>query len=596
MLAAPAAAVAIAASWRIDYSGNNSGREAIYSVEVGRRAPLAVLSPDRPDVDYSSPVPSPDGRYLAFGDGTRELIARGDGSGARVLIPGSPGLPGQSPPTPVWSPDSTRLAWLGFGPHGEELHVARADRVGDRVVWRGPAAGYAVRWSRDGSRVRVASASIAGASPDGLWTVQYLGSGVPYGFAVARRGATQWAVTATGSGWTWSPDSRFLAYVSARGIAVLDMRGLRTRILTPDVGSQLTWSPDGTLLAYVDCCANSSLVGVGDIRTVTRSGTVRVVVPAATAGVVNGLAWAPSDGSATYRPAPTDLPGVYTTAPVARLAADGASVAYAACTVLAVWTPSNGRVVTGPNVACDAYASSRLYTLALAGDHVAYGVECCNNSRSWTLSVDVFGQAPQLLVSGGGEVCCTSYPVLAGRGSLVAYADRSGFPDYLWTVRTPGGQPLISFVQNRFVQVALDVDGDRVLVAHDGAVDVLLSENGGTVFHLDVPVGAAPDAQLDGAYVDVRDGTNVDVYAVNGGALLHTWPLPDRAKLLDAAHGLLAFTAAGEISVLRVTDGLRARVAPGTLAAFMDDGLATANGARVQVIPYSALPTFPSAW
>jgi hypothetical protein len=103
-------------------------------------------------------------------------------------------------------------------------------------------------------------------------------------------------------------------------------------------------------------------------------------------------------------------------------------------------------------------------------------------------------------------------------------------------VRVPGGQPLISFVQNRFVPVALDVDGDRVLVARDGAVDVVLSENGGTVFHLDVPADPSlqpdqhkpPEAQLDGPSVAVRDGDNVDVYAVNGGALLHTWPLPDQ--------------------------------------------------------------------
>jgi hypothetical protein len=461
-------------------------------------------------------------------------------------------------------------------------------------VWRGLARASHVVWSRDSRHVSVESTPPSEHdSPDGRWTVQYLSGS----YAVVPRGGTRPVATVAGRWWTWSPDSRFLAYTAAAGITVLDMHTRQMRRLTRDIGSQLTWSPDGALLAYVDCCTDGDSVGIADIRTVTRSGTVRVIVPAARAGVVTTVVWAHSDNSAAYRPAPDDLPGVYTTAPVEQLAADGAGIGFAACGVVSLWTPADGSVVRGPTVtACLPYYSpGHVYTLALAGHEVAYGVICCNNVKSWTLSVDVFGQSPQQLLAGGGDACCTSYPVLAGHGSLVAYADRSGFPDYLWTVRTPGGQPLMTFEQNRFVQVALDVDGDRILVARDGAVDVVLSENGGTVFQLDVPVATTypfvpPDAQLDGPFVAVRDGDTVDVYAVNGGALLHTWPLPDGSRLEDAARGLLAVRADGEIFVLRLTDGLRARVGPGTLAAFMDDGLAIANGARVRLVPYGLLP------
>jgi WD40-like Beta Propeller Repeat len=577
MFAAPAAAVAIAAvRWRIDFAGNIIGREAIYSAAVGSPAPLAVVSPDQPAVDYWTPVPSPDGRYLAFNAGKKELLARADGSAVRVLSDSFVALP-------VWSPDSTRIAWLSFGGDGVELHVARADSLGARVVSR-RSAGSRVVWSPDGRHVRIGAASPAGVdSPDGRWAVRPSSNG----FAVVRRGSTHPVVTRAGHWWTWSPDSLLLAYATAGGIAVLEMRTLRTRLLTGDAGSQLTWSPDGTLLAYVDCCVTAT-AGVGDVRTVTRTGTVRVVVPGSTAGVVAQLAWARSDPSASYRPAPAEL---HTTAPVDQLAADGTGVAYAACGAVYLWTPADGSVTGPTRTNCEPHDSLSVYTLALAGRQVAYGLMCCNNIKSWTLSVVVFGQAPQLLVSGGGDLCCTSYAVLAGHGSLIAYAaDRTGFPDYLWTVRTPGGPPLISFVQDRYVAVALDVDGDRILVAHDGAVDVVLSENGGTVFHLDVPIGATPDAQLDGADVAVRDGASVDVYAVNGGALLHTWPLPPGSKLQDAARGLLAFTAGDEIFVLRLADGLQNRVAPGTLAAFMDGGLAAANGAGVRLVPDSVLP------
>src|SRR5690242_18665594 len=103
MLAAPAAAVAIAAArWRIDFAGNISGREAIYSAAVGGSEPLAIVSPDQPAVEDWAPVPSPNGRYVAFSAGTKELLARADGSAVRVLS-------GSFVAQPVWSPDSTRI-------------------------------------------------------------------------------------------------------------------------------------------------------------------------------------------------------------------------------------------------------------------------------------------------------------------------------------------------------------------------------------------------------------------------------------------------------------------------------------------------------
>jgi hypothetical protein len=573
MLAAPAAALAIsAARWRLDYVGNVSGRQAIYSADASGVGPLAVLSPDQPTMDFSSPVPSPDGRYLAFSDGRQELIARSDGSSARVLTTGSS-------VTPVWSPDSTQIAWIAYDrAEGAALHVARADSLGDRVVLafrvdNRDFAGAQVVWSGDSRHVRVRT----GPPPES----EYVG---------------HWQAR--------SPDGRLLAYITPAGIAILDAHTRRTRLLTHDLGSQLTWSPDGTMLAYVDCCTNPNSVGVGDIRTVTRTGTVRVVVRASSAGVVTALGWARSDPSASYRPYP---PVVYTTAPVAQLAADGDRVAYAACGALNLWTPAGGSVAVGPPLGggCGPGAYRDVYTLALAGDRLAYGTIAGGLTKSWAVSTDVFGQSPQLLTSANGEFCVSGIPVVAGHGSLVVYADRTGYSTYssstyTWTVRASGGQPLISFEQNPFVPVALDVDGDRVLVAIDGTVDVVLSESGGTIFHLDVAVDPSlppfqhkpPDAQLDGAFVAVRDGDNVHVYDVNSGSPLHTWPLPSGSTLQDSAHGLLAVRADGEVYVVRLTDGLRARVAAGTLAAFMDDGLAIANGASVSVVPYDLLPSF----
>src|SRR4051794_34539057 len=207
MLAAPAAALAISTGrWRIDYVGNVSGRGAIYSADASGRSRLAALW-DGPMSDYYSgrPLPSPDGRRIAFSDGQEELIARGDGSDTVVLTRSFVWAA-------AWSPDSTRIAWFastGVGGAGE-LHVTRADGSGDHVV-RSSIAGVSRRvvWSRDGRSVRVPFATTGGVvSPDGRWIASTAGDA----FVVTRTGMSQPVAQAAGSSLTWSPDSGRLAY------------------------------------------------------------------------------------------------------------------------------------------------------------------------------------------------------------------------------------------------------------------------------------------------------------------------------------------------------------------------------------------------
>lgn len=52
----------------------------------------------------------------------------------------------------------------------------------------------------------------------------------------------------------------------------------------------------------------------------------------------------------------------------------------------------------------------------------------------------------------------------------------------------------------------------------------------------------------------------------------------------------MTYVLAGEIRLLRLSDGAAATVAPGSLARFFDGGLAYAEGARVRVIPFDRLP------
>jgi hypothetical protein len=103
-------------------------------------------------------------------------------------------------------------------------------------------------------------------------------------------------------------------------------------------------------------------------------------------------------------------------------------------------------------------------------------------------------------------------------------------------------------------------------------------------------------------------------YDVRTGALLHRWPLPqvwtgpdcgfhcgpnpncwygcDPGTLVleDAARGLVAYVLEKQVHVLRLADGAVTVVAKGTVARFMDDGLVYADGSRLHLVPFGALP------
>jgi hypothetical protein len=95
--------------------------------------------------------------------------------------------------------------------------------------------------------------------------------------------------------------------------------------------------------------------------------------------------------------------------------------------------------------------------------------------------------------------------------------------------------------------------------------------------------------RLTDDHLVVRSGDVLYDYDLSG-VLGHTWQLAAGARLLDADHGLVAYGAAGEVHVLRLSDGADDVVAVGALAHFMDGGLAVADGAHVDVVPNARLP------
>jgi hypothetical protein len=584
MIAAATAAVAMT-GWRIDFVGNFSGRQAIYSVPATGGGRVAAVTNDE-RTDFRAPLPSPDGRSILYRDAAGDIwAARANGGDAHQIWRAAGGI---SVGAASWSPDSKHVAYIVTSlSQPSVLHVVRADGTGDRAVRTFLTTGggpYAPRWTRRGATVAV---------DGGVYQVMFSGPGLE----IVRR-ATGSVVAAIPcvcqeSLWSpgtvaWSSDGRRLAYASSSAIAVFDLVAGRSRTLAHERGTRLAWRPDGQALAYTD--------DGGDIRTVTlHDRRVRLVARGGTpdVGVVTELAWSRAAPMAYDRP--PARAGLYTISPVDALAADGSRVVYHTCSDLRVWSPSAG-TLTDRGTPSGCGSTDRVTSLAVGDAGLIYSTVGGGNNKRWSVLGDPL-TSPRTALTQGNELCCTSYPVAGGSGQTLVYADRVGdHRTHTWTIRVVGGPPLMTFEQNALVDVALDVESDRVLVARDGAIDVLRAENGATLLHLDVAVDPTllpyqrrpPEAKLAGDFVVLHSGDHLGFFAIGAHLAGGGVPVPADSTLQDARPGAVAYVERGEVYVLEIGGlGRTIAVAPGEFARFVDGGIAVANGARVQVVPFA---------
>lgn len=207
---------------------------------------IVILSPDGAIVEDlgvgATPSWSPDGTRLAWiGDGGLVVTDT-------QLNPDAVDLRGLPPGAAEWSPDGTRFAFIAaedptiIDPP-VSIYVVGADGGAPSAIV-GPGIFNRVTWAPDGSMLGFTTVDLGGASPSRAFVVPADG-GEP-------RALLDGAEVLIGP--VWSPDGRSLALVTAEGIVLTDGDGGSPRVLvTAEPGQtigELSWSPSGGWLLY----------------------------------------------------------------------------------------------------------------------------------------------------------------------------------------------------------------------------------------------------------------------------------------------------------------------------------------------------------
>jgi len=269
---------------RLLYASDWSGTSEIYAADpTGSRPTMQITFGRAPacgvaSCGYRDPVPSPDGKYVAYSDwascdGRNHppslYVARADGTHARRIGRSTLGFSCVAPIKAIWAPDSRRIAYTIDG----ALDVARIGRPS--VRWADGVAQFA--WSPDGkslayttarsspgfgslwthrngrARMIAAEAASFAWSPDARWLAydfpksDYYG---PHELDIVRPdGAGRRLLLAESFGGEgWSADSRFVATGAQNGLTIIDVVTGR-HVLGPLMGGPITWQPRGHRLA-----------------------------------------------------------------------------------------------------------------------------------------------------------------------------------------------------------------------------------------------------------------------------------------------------------------------------------------------------------
>jgi hypothetical protein len=560
----------------------------------------------------SSPIPSPDGKLIAFYSGEEDTtLMRSDGSGRHSLKGCSTVRAG------AWSPDSTRLVCeIGYG---EGLAIAD---VATGVLTRLTGAGQYASWSPDGS-------TIAFVDRERLWAVPAAGG------PRRRIGNRKIDEETTPS---WSPDSQQLAYVGSAGkkfredLFTIQADGTGERRLVQNVFDfeDPRWSPDGSLIAFVKALPHY----VSDVFTVRPDGTglhrvnaspgressrepswsadgttllyarwryrgaETMDIFATTPGAGEGRAvthpfpaggtnieplWMPGPPLTGVEPVPQTITlplerKLTLGGPVESLTTDGrraipnlyAQTEYESKSAL-VWdaiagrtirTPrlcaTDGVVLAGRRIAWTCYESGNTYlatwldTLRLGARRPTFVTEM--------MADDDGGVVIAGLVGRGSTIAFTSYRWKQKRGEAWLLLARHGGrcprnSDLIGPERTPA---VCRRLKGAAGGVTTSVDAGRVLtVGRNGGVRLLSTRD--RVLRTWKLGRGIVNARLRGRALAVQHGRSLDIYDTSTGARRQTLPLASdggsRPFLLDVQGDLAVYATGGAIHLVRLSDG-----------------------------------------
>jgi len=285
---------------------------------LSARPPRPVIAVENGLVAFVAPV-GQNGLPVTVGFESDLFVANADGSAIRRLTTGEGQLL-----LPTWSPDGSRIAFLA----ADRASVRVTDlstgamRLITRVAGFGKDPPFVLAWSPDGTRlligddtsVRIAGIGDTGTSAhvgvriirehagfpawsaDGRHVVlaEFIGSFIGSRLIVVDLGGGQDRILATQTGYRfgppqWSPDGRWIAFRSDRGIEIISPTGEQRHVLVPSSQGEMAWSPDASLLAVS--------FGAGILTAKPDGGQLSVVVHAGEAGAyVSRPRWSP-DGN-----------------------------------------------------------------------------------------------------------------------------------------------------------------------------------------------------------------------------------------------------------------------------------------------------------
>lgn len=538
-------------------ASDRDGANRPYSVRPDGSRLTPLLAPRR---SHTPQAVSADGRIVAYNDG---YVSRADGTGLRAVAKGwsltlsrNGRMVAFTRPDGIWvmetsgrgrrrvaagrmlfepdfSPDATAISYSGFVGDDEYLFVQ----------------------SLHGKRRRLGLGQRPKWSPDGRW-IAYTG---PDGAYVVRpTGAARHRVARAAFGYSWSPDSKELAFTAGYlGIARVrgGIRKLNTGGMEP---SWPIWAPDGRRL-FVTL--------IGQLWSLQRDG--RGLRQLTRAGGNMPLGWT---RSAPVLPPAAPLPPtervldrrtVWTRTPVSDLSADGARAAFVTespidCDHAAVWTPAARTIARFdfPHLCVSTSTGSGIYDLELAGSRAAWVHYGGGNTWDFRLvSATLSERKPVTLSSASGDAGEYWPYQVHGDGAVLAFNDGARLVQVGGHERCQerGGTARICRTIRRAPHAApIDsVSGSLIAVREPGEVAVVNVQ--GDVVRV-FPF-AVSTAVLDGERLVVVRGNVIERYVASTGERDASQPIPSGYKLADVDGGIAVLRRPASIRLVRLDDG-----------------------------------------